>query len=263
MTPEELPAFFASLDGWTQARNVARTTVRYGDHDDQILDLYGSIVEGADLIIVIHGGFWRSAYTRRNTSALAMGIAEAGLPCANVEYRRLGGGTYEALLGDVASARERLDTFERVVAVGHSAGGQLALWLAAEGLVDAAVALGGVCDLGDAFERRLGDDAVGELLGGSPDQLPQAYALADPAARLPLGRPHVLAHGIADDRVPIEHARQYAARARAAGDDCVLVELDADHFQLIDPRSATWPDVLDIVTSLTTRARRTAQTGAV
>jgi acetyl esterase/lipase len=67
----------------------------------------------------------------------------------------------------------------------------------------------------------------------------------DPARRLPLGVPQILVHGIEDDRVPIEHARAYAARATAAGDDCRLLELHADHFDVIDPRSAAWPAVRD------------------
>jgi fermentation-respiration switch protein FrsA (DUF1100 family) len=121
------------------------------------------------------------------------------------------------------------------VAIGHSAGGHLALWLAAEGGATAAVALGGVCDLADAARRGLGGDAVQELLGG--DDAPDV----DPARRLPLGRPQLLVHGTEDDRVPIEHARTYAV---AAGDECTLLELDGvDHFDVIDPRHERWQEI--------------------
>jgi acetyl esterase/lipase len=251
MTPAELDRFFEELRGWASARSASATTVTYGDHADQVLDLYRPASgDGAVLALVLHGGFWRAPYTRRNTVALAVGLCEQGWPAANVEYRRLGPGRYRPMLDDVRSARERLASFAQVVAVGHSAGGQLALWLAAEGVVDAAVTLGGVCDLGAAAAQGLGGDAVVELLGASPVEAPVVYREVDPAARLPLGRPHVLVHGLHDDRVPVDHARAYAAQARGAGDDCRLLEVDADHFMPIDPRSGTWPTVVAAVSSL-------------
>jgi acetyl esterase/lipase len=245
MKAEELPAFFDGLERWARGRDGASELVTYGDHDDQVIELRRPSGAGPHpLALVLHGGFWRAGYTRRSTTALAVALAEAGWASANVEYRRLGPGAYRAMLEDVAAAGSRLDGSRPVVAVGHSAGGHLALWLAAEGMVDACVALGGVCDLAAADEAELGDGAVREFLGGAPDEAPGAYLAADPGARLPLGVPQVLVHGVDDDRVPLAHAEAYAARARAAGDDCRLVELDAGHFEPIDPRSRAWPDVL-------------------
>lgn len=252
MTPEQLTEFFDRLDVWATASEVPMETLRYGEHAAQVLDLHGpGPPDRRPLLLILHGGFWRPPFTRRNTKALAVALSEAGWTCANVEYRRLGPGTYRPMLDDVRRARERLAAFDRAVAVGHSAGGHLALWLAAEGAADAAVALGGVCDLEDAFRAGLGGGAVAELLGGGPDEVREAYDLADPGGRLPLGRPQVLVHGRADDRVPIEHARRYAAGAREAGDDCRLVEVDADHFAPIDPRSAAWRTIVDAMEVLT------------
>jgi acetyl esterase/lipase len=251
MTPEELGRFFEELGAWAGARPLPMDTLAYGDDDDQVVDLRApDVPSGLPLVLVLHGGFWRQGFTRRNTTALCVALAERGWPTANVEYRRLGPGAFRPMLDDVRSARERLASFDTAVAIGHSAGGHLALWLAAEGAVDAAVALGGVCDLGAAFAAGLGDDAVAELLGGAPDDVPHAYREADPAARLPLGRPQVLVHGSGDDRVPVGHARAYAALAQAAGDDCRLVEVAGDHFLPIDPRSAGWPTVADAVSSV-------------
>jgi acetyl esterase/lipase len=247
----ELDALFGDLDRWAAAREAGVETVRYGGHADQVLDLrLPATGSAASLALVLHGGFWRAPYTRSTTTALSVAVTDTGWATANVEYRRLGPGAFRPMLDDVAAAARSLTGFERVVAIGHSAGGHLALWLAAEHAVDAAVALGGVYDLTAAAEAGLGGQAVGELMGGAPAELPEDYRLADPAARLPLGRPHVLVHGTRDDRVPIEHARAFARRAQAAGDDCRLIEVDGDHFDPIDPRTSCWPIVRDALDSL-------------
>ena len=244
MRTEELPAFFEELERWARDREGAVELLAYGGHEDQVIELRRPSPGPHPLAIVLHGGFWRTGFTRRNTTALAVALAEAGWASANVEYRRLGPGAYRPMLHDVAAARRRLERFHPAVAVGHSAGGHLALWLGAEKLVGACVGLGGVCHLARAADAELGSGAVQELLGGSPDEAPDAYLAADPAARLPLGVPQVLVHGVEDDRVPLAHALAYANRARDAGDDCRVVEIDAGHFEPIDPRSRIWPEVL-------------------
>lgn len=244
---DALARFFDDLDAWASTRGSGAETISYGLHEDQVVDVRRPPGEPRGTVLVIHGGFWRPGFTRRNTAALATAFTEAGWTTANVEYRRLGPGSYRATLDDLRTAGLVLDRGRTVIAAGHSAGGQLALWLAAEQSVDAAVALGGICDLAAAAEACLGDGAVHEFLGGPPTDVPDAYREADPARRLPLRIPQVLVHGVLDDRVPIEHARAYAARARAMGDDCRLVEIDADHFDPIDPRTAAWHATLGAV----------------
>ncbi len=260
-TAEQLPAFFGELGAWADEAGVPCERMRYGDDPDQELDL--RVPGGAGphpVAIVLHGGFWRAGFTRSNTDALATALTGAGWATANVEYRRLGPGAYRAMLDDVAAARGLLDELastldlDRAVATGHSAGGQLALWLAAQGGAARAVPLGGVCDLESAARAGLGGYAVRELLGGGPDEVPDAYDEADPGRRLPIGAPQLLVHGTADDRVPIELARAYAQRARAAGDDCRLLELDGiDHFDVIDPRETCWSAVCAAVTGAAVR----------
>jgi acetyl esterase/lipase len=245
-TPELLPAFFAELASWAETAAVPFETIRYGNHPDQAYDLRTPAGDGPHRVaVVIHGGFWRAGFTRANTDALASALTAEGWVTANVEYRRLGPGRYGELLDDVADAVRGL---EPDVAIGHSAGGHLALWLAARGKAAAAVALGGVCDLEAAARVHLGGDAVQEFLGGEPDEVPEAYALADPGRLLPLGSKLVLVHGLHDDRVPIENARGYAERARDAGDDCRVLELeDADHFDVIDPRYAGFSRIVEAI----------------
>jgi acetyl esterase/lipase len=236
--PEQLPAFFDELAAWAEDVGGPTETVRYGDDPDQELDLRVPRGPGPHPVaIVLHGGFWRAGFTRRTTTALAVALTAAGWITANVEYRRLGPGAYRELLDDVKTAGRR---FDAKIAIGHSAGGHLALWLAARKGAAAAVGLGAVCDLEAAARERLGRDAVREFLGDPPD-----YAAADPARMLPLGVPQVLVHGTRDDRVPLEHARAYAERA---GAECRLLELEgADHFDVIDPR---YPDFPKIVAAL-------------
>jgi acetyl esterase/lipase len=259
---EQLPAFFAELTAWAADRGGAAEIVRYGADPDQELEL--RLPEGPGphpAAIVLHGGFWRAAFTRANTSALAVALTQAGWATANIEYRRLSPGAYRPMLDDVTAASRRLRELvdlDDSVAIGHSAGGQLALWLAARGGACSAVALGGVCDLAAAARAHIGADAVVEFLGGDPETAGPAYDAADPARLLPLGVPHLLVHGVADDRVPLELARAYAARARAAGDDCRLLELgEADHFDVIDPRHAVWARIVGAIEELAP-ARRPA-----
>jgi len=181
-------------------------------------------------VLVIHGGFWRPEYTQQIMAAFCGALAERGVATWNLEYRR--GEGYRPMLADVAAA---CAAFRPAVAAGHSAGGQLALWAAAEGLVPAAVSIAGVCDLVAADRQHLGDDAVRDLMQGPVDPF------ADPMQRLPIAARITLVHGTEDDRVPIAQSRTFA---EAAG--CELVELEgASHFDVVDPRSPYWPRVAE------------------
>jgi acetyl esterase/lipase len=230
--------------------------IAYGDEPEQVANLHLPAVDGEPwpVVVLVHGGFWRRRWDRTTTTSLAQELAAGGLLVWNVEYRRVGqdGGGWPGTFLDVAAAVDHLAELpeadlERAVAVGHSAGGHLALWLAARPRLPAgvpgagprvrlrgAVSLAGVCDLERAEEERLGGGAVAELLGGGPGELPQRYAAASPAALLPLGVPQVLVHGARDEVVPPRQSRDYARAATAAGDLVELVELpEADHFDVI------------------------------
>jgi dipeptidyl aminopeptidase/acylaminoacyl peptidase len=130
------------------------------------------------------------------------------------------------------------------VAIGHSAGGHLALLAASAGLVDAAVGIAPITDLARCQAEGLGEGAT-ELFIGSPlAEKPELYAEASPFERLPLGRPQLIVHGAADVRVPVEHSRDYVARAHDRGDSIEFAEFDGtDHFQVIDPTDPSWAHV--------------------
>ena len=115
----------------------------------------------------------------------------------------------------------------------------------------AAVSLAGVVDLHRAWELGLSSHAVGELLGGSPDQFPERYAEASPYTLLPLSIRQMLLHGTEDDSVPLELSERYEAAAVAAGDPATLLTLPgAGHFELVDPQSSEWPNVVTTVSLL-------------
>jgi dipeptidyl aminopeptidase/acylaminoacyl peptidase len=256
--PFDLETFLADLGAWAAA-GPAPEPVPYGRDAAQVVDLLLPAGEGPHPVaLLLHGGFWRSRYDRSTMAALAVDLARRGIAAANVEYRRVGnGGGIPETLEDVQAAADAVARLQapvdpgRIVAVGHSAGGHLALWLAGTGTVRAAVSLAGVCDLPGAAREGLGDGAAVELAGGRPAERPEAYALADPLGRLPAGVPQLLVHGDADDRVPVEQSRRYARAAAAAGDRCELLELPGvGHFELIDPRDDAWRRVAERLAGL-------------
>jgi acetyl esterase/lipase len=238
------------------------TRLDYGTGPTQFVELTlppgGADIRGT--VVVIHGGFWRARYDLALGRPLAATLAAAGFAAWNIEYRRVGaGGGWPATFDDVAAAvdllagQEWLDP-DRVVAVGHSAGGHLAAWLAARPGLPAgspgagpavrlrgAVSQAGVLDLVDAARNEVGRGAVDDLLGGTPAEHPDRYGLASPAERLPVGVPVICVHGDADVNVPLRQSERYVAAARAAGDPAELVVLPGvDHFAVIDPATEAW-----------------------
>ncbi|HEY8600473.1 MAG TPA: alpha/beta hydrolase [Thermomicrobiales bacterium] len=229
------------------------------------------------VVILVHGGYWRARYGLDLMDGLGDDLARRGVASWNIEYRRLGdpGGGWPGTFRDVAAAAERLRALApehhldlmRVVTIGHSAGGHLALWLAARrrapigALGDGewadltgpnvlplagVISQAGVADLTEGWRRKLSNDVITELLGGTPESVPERYAVADPALLLPLGLPQALVHGQDDDIVPIAISRDYAAAAASAGDPAHFRAVPgADHFDIINPRTDAWAVIID------------------
>ena len=218
--------------------------LRYGDHRDQVAEVFLPDGTPRGLVVTLHGGWWQARRTRTKLymRPLALDLVAHGFAVLNAEYRRVGdGGGWPATFDDaraiVALAREQPEG-RRVAVVGHSAGAHLALYMAAEGGVNAVVALAAPSDL----EAKPGPETI-DLMGGAPSEVPDRYALGSPIRRVPLGVPTLLVHGAADETVPPRRSRDFAAAARAAGDDVTLVEPAADHRQVVDPRHPAWAPV--------------------
>jgi len=204
------------------------------------------------VVVFIHGGFWRAAFDLTHARPLCTALAKEGFAVWSLEYRRLGqpGGGWPGTLDDVRAAalhlkelaREHPLDLDRVVAAGHSAGGQLALWLAAQNAINlrGVVSLAGVADLRRGWELGLSRGVVGEFLGGSPEEVPERYRAASPIDLLPMSVPQRVVHGTADVVVPFEIGERFA---QASG-NAELIRLEGTgHSEVIDPGAREWAEV--------------------
>lgn len=234
--------------------------LHYGDDPSQFGELrVPDRAAPVPVVVVLHGGYWQERYGLDLMTPLAEAFGRESIATWNVEYRRLGqpGGGYPGTFDDVASAAaflrrvkaSRALDLDHVTALGHSAGGELALWLARFGPRDPTiarvVALGPVTDLRHLGEN--GSEPVRRLLGADADRA-ALYPKVSPVEFVPLGVPTTIIHGAADAIVPIADSERYVAAARARGDDATLVRLDGiGHVEPIDPASPAWPAVLRAV----------------
>lgn len=215
--------------------------------------------------MVVHGGYWRARYDRSLMDALCVDLTAHGLAAWNLEYRRIGnGGGWPETFLDVAAGVDLLADVDaaldlaRMGAVGHSAGGHLALWAAARHRLPpeapgahprvrprAVVSQAGVTDLRLALVTPPSDEPTRAFLGDDA-----SLELASPRELAPLGVDQLVLHGELDDTVSIEISRSYAAAAQAAGDPCELRVLPGTgHFEHIDPGSGAWAQARDYVTA--------------
>ena len=232
--------------------------------------------------VIVHGGCWVAKLGNLNERAVALdlvrplaaALTETGIATWNLEYRRLGnaGGGWPGTFQDVSQgtdylgqiARENRLDLNRVVVMGHSAGGHLAMWLAARPTLPKSsdlysknpMRLKGVVDLDGPADLKAtlpmqqpvcGSPVIEKLLGGTPEEQPQHYREASPIEMLPLGVRQEIFAG----RMFAAQARVYEASAKLSG-DAVHAEVfsDAGHFVFIDPGSPVWPEVGESVRAL-------------
>ncbi|MDQ7904898.1 alpha/beta hydrolase [Phytohabitans sp. ZYX-F-186] len=230
------------------------TRIGYGPGPEQYgeLRLPPAADQPVPVAVLLHGGFWRSVWAADLMDALAVDLAARGFAAWNLEYRRPDRSGWAATVSDVAAGLSALSDvdapvdLDRVAVLGHSAGGQLALRVAADhGRVALAVPLAGVLDLAGGDGRGIGTGAVTAALGGPRYEVPEVYAASDPMARVPIGVPQLVVQGADDDLDLIDFNRRYVAAARAAGDDVRYVEEPGDHFSVIDPAAPLWHTTAD------------------
>jgi acetyl esterase/lipase len=256
---------------WEQFRTVVPAEpdarVRWGTHPEQTGELY--LPEGAGphpVAVLVHGGCWLSIADTRYTSHLARTLADAGWAVWAPEFRRVDmpGGEWPGILVDVGAGADhlrevateyRLDV-GRVVLVGHSSGGHLALWLAGRRNLEASdtgvglrgsdplavrgvVGLAAIAGVADYHARNgggCGPDAVAALLGGDPAVHRERLRIAEPGPRLPRDLPVLLATGELDSVVPLVHGEAFAAQV---GRHVRVVRVPAaGHFEVVAPWTA-------------------------
>lgn len=239
-----------------RAAATAARTLRYGEHPEQCADLWLPDAPGPHPTVVsLHGGYFQAPYTKDLHDPMCRRLVEAGVAVLNVEYRRAhAGGSFEETTADVFAAIELLASVDDVplrpglAAVGHSAGGYLALWAAAHPSVQTVVALAAASDLPDCVRGGYDSGGVAHWMRATPAADPERYARADLTSRLPTGTATWLFHGTDDPLVPVGQSVRFARAATTAGDDTHLELLDGEgHFTVIEPGTGAFEGWLAVV----------------
>ena len=248
--------------------------IRYGEHAQQVVDLYLPAGPGPHAtVIMIHGGCWSQPWDRSLMNWISDDLRRRGVAVWNIDYRTLGEddrSAYPSLFEDVAAAadalrehapRHHLDT-SRVVTAGHSAGGHLALWLAGRRNlprdhfanrnplpIHAAISLGGLQDL-ELAERPpgsgCGTEVIGRLIGRALPNRDDPFADTSVPRMGALRIRQVLINGNQDRIIPTHFAEDYARQMRALGDDVRVRMIDATgHVELVAPESAAWAAAIE------------------
>ncbi|MCP1311607.1 alpha/beta hydrolase family protein [Paenibacillus tyrfis] len=259
----------------------ANHRIFYGSDPCHFGDLFLPVGPGPHpLVIFFHGGWWRSLVGLEYTNHLCKQLAKDGIAVWNVEFRRIGetGGGFPNTFFDLAAGTDFVHSLaqdypidlNRIVAMGHSAGGHISLWLSGRHRISpdspiysksavnlrGAISLSGVVDLRVASQLEILDVienkiVVHELLNGTPVEVPDNYAAANPGELLPIGIPQILIHGMEDEQVPYKLSTMYSEAAKEIGDDVELILLqDANHFDLIDPTAKAYEVVKSKVIQL-------------
>lgn len=246
----------------------------YGSHELQFGELtLPNTTPPHPVIVLIHGGGYREIYDLRPLGTVVAALAAAGFAVWNIEYRRYGnGGEYPTMFLDVGAATDYLPHIAeshhldlgKVMTIGHSAGGHLALWLAGRRNIEAdsplyvdrplsihgVLALAPLADVKGGAESELSSDALLAVMGGGPADAPGAYRNGCPSALLPLGIPQAILVGSEDESM-LANAKRYIEAAAAAGDDTQLIVLaGAGHFEIVAVDADEWRVVQDAVQAL-------------
>jgi acetyl esterase/lipase len=271
MTPRDLQAL---------PSQPADSRIQYGADSSQFGDLRVPIGAGLHpVVILIHGGCFKAAYaTLRDLAPMADALKAQGIATWNVEYRRLGQpgsgwpGTYQDVGRAVDHVRSLAASYSldltRVVIVGHSAGGHLALWAAARARVPAASALftanplpvRGVVDLAGIadmtadvarYDALCGDPVIESMLGGTPAEVPSHYAEASAMALVPFRVPQVVIIGEHEEYFPRPEAEAYVLASSRSGDAARLIVVPrVGHFEIASPSATSWPRVAAAIAAL-------------
>ncbi|AZG47593.1 hypothetical protein D7316_04205 [Gordonia insulae] len=243
------------------------------DPEQNWMDLYlpaEAQEDATPLVILIHGGAWQSQIGADSFEPFARHLAERGLGVLNVEYRRVGsGGGWPTTFTDVAAALDMVPDIDRqipqldhrnAVVVGHSAGGQLAMWGGTRHKLNSdevgakpefrpthVISLAGPLDMRRAVA--LGDDRIVKVMGGTPAEVPDRYTSVDPIQNIDPNTPVVAVAGTDDKVVPPVLATRYVSAVKAADGDAYSVIMPGEnHVSIVDSRTPAFRQVVEIIT---------------
>ena len=227
--------------------DIADHRISYGENALQFGELRLPETPGPyPVIVFIHGGCWLNQFSLDHVAVMSRALANQGYAVWTPEYRRVGdtGGGWPGTFQDVVKSIDFLKEIGpahgfdpgRIIVMGHSAGGHLALWLAAQNNLPlrGVVSLAGICDL-KAYER-LGNDCAASLpglLGGTSRDVPERWTKANPIELLPIDVRVSLIHGERDTIVPLSQSESFAA---AAGCELHVVR-GGGHFDMVSPHA--------------------------
>jgi len=270
VTPDAVVTKPLTLDEYLALKGPAPDKrIAYGPAPSQFVELFRPAGPGPHPVVVLfHGGCWTRHYNGiEQMRNMAGAMAKDGIAVWSVEYRRYDeeGGGYPGMYQDVATAVDLLKheanasalDLNRIVAVGHSAGGHLAQWAVSRHKlpewspawapqplkINTVISLGGLADLrNEAALIRTSCDCESAFIAGKPSaQRPDIFADTSPAEMLPAGVHTILIHGELDTISPTVTGENYARRARAAGDTAeVLVLPGGSHFDEVSADSKSW-----------------------
>jgi acetyl esterase/lipase len=257
-------------------RPSPQCSIAYGDDPYQRVDLW--LPDGGGplpTILMVHGGCWTTSIADRTLmNWVAEDLRRTGYAVWNIDYRGVDrpGGGYPGTFLDAAGATDAIRDYapkygldlRRVVAVGHSAGGHLALWLAGRHRLPKAsplrtarplpiahvISLGGLPDLEATAacpDNGCGIDVVHQLVGPATHDHPDVYGDTSVPRLFPLGVPHDLVNGREDAIIPFRLATDYLAKA--GGEATLHVVPDTGHVELIAPGSAAWTETKRLITA--------------
>jgi acetyl esterase/lipase len=251
----------------------------YGSHSQQFSELtLPSAAAPHPVIILIHGGGYREIYDLRPLGTVVAALADAGFAVWNIEYRRHGnGGDYPQMFLDIGAATDYLPQIaethdldlSRVISMGHSAGGHLALWLAGRHKIEASsplfadeplsihgvLALAPLADVSHGSESELCSDALLGVMGGTARTAPEAYRNGSPSELLPLSAIQRIIVG-SEDKLMLSNAKRYTEAALIAGDEAELqVVTGVGHFEIVAVETAAWAEVRTVLRQLSQKLR--------
>ncbi len=275
MSAQEKPRLFSVEELVAMPEPPADVRYTYGDDPLQFADLRLPEGDGPfPVAVLVHGGCWMAEYDIKHLGAMAEDLTHYGIATWTLEFRRIGneGGGWPGTFLDVsagtdllrqAAAEHPLD-MSRVVVAGHSAGGHLALWIAARHRLSpdsplhvanplelkGVIGLAPAADLELTHRNQTCSGSAAKLVGGTPEEYPERYHDGNAAALLPLGLPQLIINGAYDEGWLIV-SRAYQEKAKSLGEEVpIIVPPDAGHFELVMPMSTSFPVVRDNIRTM-------------